>query len=140
MLEDSGDRTIFETGAQREIIEGKGRYDLLPPEALKRLAIHFENGAKKYAARNWEHGLPLTTMLDSCFRHLVRLMNGEKGEDHAAAVMWNIACFMQTAKWIQESKLPANLIKDLPRQLSINLFGEVATNEQNIPIGRVATR
>lgn len=29
-LQDSGERTHFETGAMREIVQGKGRFDLLP--------------------------------------------------------------------------------------------------------------
>jgi len=29
-LKDSGERTVFDSGAQREIVEGKGRCDLLP--------------------------------------------------------------------------------------------------------------
>ena len=36
---------------------GKGRCDLLPPNALLRLARHFENGSKKYGDRNWEKGI-----------------------------------------------------------------------------------
>lgn len=45
---DSGERTQFNTGAVRDMHEGKGRMDLLPMTALIELSKHCENGAKKY--------------------------------------------------------------------------------------------
>ncbi len=43
MIKDDGSRHEFNTGAVRDIQEGKGRCDLLPPLALLRLARHFED-------------------------------------------------------------------------------------------------
>ncbi len=34
-LQDSGDRTVFNTGAQRDMSKGKGRYDLISPIAME---------------------------------------------------------------------------------------------------------
>ena len=65
ILPDSGERIEFETGAVRDTTTGKGRYDLLSPIAIKRLAQHFENGGLKYKDRNWEKGIPLKRFLDS---------------------------------------------------------------------------
>ena len=48
MIQDSGNRREFGTGAVRDMAEGKGRCDLLPACAVLRLAKHFENGCKKY--------------------------------------------------------------------------------------------
>ena len=45
---DSGHRRTFETGAVRDRAKGKGRYDLLPPVAIKRLADLYERGGIKY--------------------------------------------------------------------------------------------
>lgn len=45
---DSGVREEFATGSRRDSRDGKGRYDLIPPIPMKRLARHYENGAKKY--------------------------------------------------------------------------------------------
>ena len=51
-LKDSGERTMFNTGAVRDMHLGKGRYDLLPWEAIHELARHCEEGAIKYGERN----------------------------------------------------------------------------------------
>jgi hypothetical protein len=116
-LQDSGNRTVFETGAVRDRPGGKGRYDLLPPEAIDRLAKHYENGAKKYADRNWEKGLPLANLFDSMLRHAFKLLAGETDEDHAAAVMWNVAGFITTAERIKAGKLPGTLADSWPHKL-----------------------
>lgn len=47
-IKDSGNRKEFNTGAVRDMHEGKGRYDLLPWDAVHELAQHCEEGAKKY--------------------------------------------------------------------------------------------
>jgi len=106
---DSGEQQSFKTGAVRDTQVHKGRYDLLPPCAIERLAKHFENGAVKYQDRNWERGIPLMRYLDSALRHMFKLLDGQTDEDHAAAAMWNIACYIQTEKWIKEGILPKEL-------------------------------
>jgi len=139
---DSGNRREFETGAVRDMGEGKGRCDLLPldvlyPEggasmliylqryqemkdwkilrlafqyfckeelcieyqtALLELAIHFEEGAKKYGENNWQKGLPEWCYLDSAIRHYFKWQRGDKDERHDRAVLWNLACLMWTIK------------------------------------------
>lgn len=93
-LADSGARADYTTGATREPSTGKGRYDLISPIALMRLARHYENGAIKYTDRNWEKGIPISRCIDSAMRHLTQYMAGWNNEDHLAAVMWNIAAIM----------------------------------------------
>ena len=90
-IKDSGERTTFETGAVRDIHQGKGRYDLLPWEAIHELAKHCEEGALKYGERNCEKGIPIHSLIDSAFRHLSCYMQGMKDESHLRAAMWNIA-------------------------------------------------
>ena len=68
-VKDSGARQQFHTGAVRDIQKGKGRYDLITPIALKRLAKHYENGAVKYGDSNWTKGIPLKRITDSAIRH-----------------------------------------------------------------------
>ncbi len=91
ILKDSGNRREFETGAVRDMAEGKGRYDLVPWEAIHELALHCEAGALKYGERNCEKGIPVSSLIDSAFRHLSKYMQGAKDEPHLVAALWNIA-------------------------------------------------
>lgn len=90
-IKDSGNRTQFETGAVRDIHQGKGRYDLLPWDAIHELAIHCEQGALKYGERNCEKGIPIHSLIDSAIRHLSCYLRGMKDEPHLRAALWNIA-------------------------------------------------
>lgn len=87
---DSGERKVFDTGAQRDIESGKPRYDLIPTFALKRLAELYARGAEKYREWNWTEGIPYSRMLSSAERHLQQWKQGDRDEDHLAAVAWNI--------------------------------------------------
>lgn len=107
MLKDSGNRREFETGAVRDMQEGKGRCDLLPACALIRLSKHYEAGAVKYDDRNWEKGIPISVMVDSAMRHLLKYMDGQTDEDHLVAVAWNIL----GAMWMEEKRPD---LQDLP--------------------------
>lgn len=115
-LKDSGERQAFVTGAQRDVQGGKGRYDLLPVLALRRLAVVLEKGAEKYDPRNWEKGMPLSRFMDSGLRHLFKYLEGWNDEDHAAQALWNIACMIQTSEMIERGLLPPEL-DDLPTYL-----------------------
>lgn len=95
MIQDTGDRTLFNTGAVRDMHEGKGRFDLIEPEMLFRLARHYEAGAKKYDERNWEKGIPVHCCVDSAIRHLIKYLQGWTDEDHLAAVVWNVSAIMR---------------------------------------------
>ena len=99
-IADSGDRTEFQTGAVRDMHEGKGRFDLLPMCVLMRLARHYENGSKKYGDRNWEKGIPCHSFADSAMRHLVKYLDGYRDEDHLIAAIWNL-CGLA---WTEEKK------------------------------------
>lgn len=104
----------FDTGAVRGDNEGRGRMDLLPFGALMELSKIFEAGARKYAARNWEKGIPLHNYVDSAMRHLSKMMMGWQDEPHLEQAVWNLICLLQTQLWIQEGLLPESL-NDLPR-------------------------
>lgn len=110
MIKDSGERRSFETGAVRDVVEGKGRCDLLPACALLRLAKHYEEGAKKYTDRNWEKGIPMSVMIDSGMRHLLKYMDGQTDEDHLCAAAWNII----GAMWMEEKKPK---LQDIPSRI-----------------------
>ena len=142
-IKDSGARRNFETGAVRDIAEGKGRCDLLPldtigelwhdsiltnigryvrcgdPACLKNavnlfletvdwsystglieVSKHYEAGAKKYAERNWEKGIPLHCYIDSGVRHYLKYLRCDQDEPHDRAFIWN----MLGALWTQKNK------------------------------------
>lgn len=108
-IKDSGERREFKTGAVRDIQEGKGRYDLLPWEAIHELAIHCEQGAIKYGERNCEKGIPIHSLIDSAIRHLSCYMRGQADEPHLRAAMWNVAFAIYT-----EHKHPE--MQDIPNR------------------------
>jgi hypothetical protein len=60
IVEDSGEREESPSGMVRDVRAQKGRFDLISPIALRRLAHVYEKGADKYAARNcgvgWQAG------------------------------------------------------------------------------------
>lgn len=89
-IKDSGERTQFESGAVRDMHQGKGRMDLLPWEALIEVAKHCEEGAAKYGERNCEKGIPIHSLIDSGMRHLAKYMMGMDDEPHLRAAAWNI--------------------------------------------------
>ena len=87
-------RRQFSTGMERDNREGKGRFDLISPFALLRLARIYEKGSKKYADRNWEKGCDFSVFIDSMFRHLAQYMMGDDDEDHLAQLAWNAFALM----------------------------------------------
>ncbi len=91
---EQGENRVFSTGAQRDTAEGKLRMSLLPQAALKRVMKRYLDGAEKYGENNWMKGMPMSAYYDCAHRHLEAWWSGETGEDHAAAVVWNMLCAM----------------------------------------------
>ena len=88
----SDDKRVFSTGATKNIATGKGRFDLIPTEALIALAKRFEFGVLNGHEENgYRKGIPNNVLFDSALRHLVQAESGCDDEDHLAAAMWNIA-------------------------------------------------
>lgn len=103
----------FSTGSVRDNAEGKGRWDLLPYYPMLRLAVHYENGAKKYGDNNWRKGQPVHEYLNSAMRHLARFIAGENGEDHLSAVAWNVFGAIHTMEEVAKGNLPYELVENL---------------------------
>lgn len=138
-LLDSGNRTSYNTGAVRDIQDGKGRCDLLPLgvigeklesstlmlinkyvwggnidniwdaiigcigcteksliDAVLDVAIHYEEGAKKYGERNWEKGIPAHSYIDSGVRHYLKYLRKDNDENHKRAFIWNMLGLIYT--------------------------------------------
>jgi hypothetical protein len=77
----------------------------------------FEEGAKKYAARNFEQGIPLSRFIDSALRHMFKHLEGCRDEPHMAQAAWNVLAYIHTATMIERGMLPEDL-NDLPNHMS----------------------
>ena len=95
VIKDSGERRAFESGAVRDMSEGKGRMDLLPWSAIMEVAKHCENGAKKYGEHNVDKGIPTHSLCDSAARHLAKYLEGWDDEPHLLAAAWNLLWAIQ---------------------------------------------
>lgn len=113
---DSGKRVKYSTGMNRDLEEGKPRYDLIIPigikdHMLKRWAELMDRGQQKYGYRNWELARTedeLIRFKSSAFRHFIQWFNDEDvEEDHAAAVFFNI----QAAEYVKH-KLKSGINED----------------------------
>jgi hypothetical protein len=116
MVKDSGTRETYASGAMRDNRTGKGRFDLISPIFLRRLAIRLEEGALKYSPRNWEKGMSASRYLDAVMRHTSQILDGETDEDHAAAVAFNIMAYIHTVHKVEVGELPRSLF-DLPSKM-----------------------
>lgn len=109
---------FYPTGARRLPEDGRGRFDLLPPLALMRLARRYELGAAKYGERNWENGIPASRCISAALRHLMQYMAGETDEDHLAAVAWNVLAVMEYEEQLAGVVgMRRNYILNLPRHM-----------------------
>lgn len=114
-IKDSGERTTFSTGAVRDMHAGKGDMASVPWEAILRLSIHYENGAKKYERWNFRKGIPVSSFIDSACRHLAKYQCGCDDEDHLAAAAFNVLGAM-----LMENTMPD--MQDLPMRKGKNTF------------------
>jgi len=91
---DSGKREEFSTGMVRDTQDDKPRYDLIDRAFLRRWAELMARGAKKYGENNWRKASTveeLNRFRASAVRHLFQYLEGDRAEDHAAAVAFNLA-------------------------------------------------
>ena len=176
---DSGNRRQFESGAVRDIQEGKGRCDLLPLDVVAdiyeefysddepsvcevmtgisefqatgeirylyyaldnfdrfeawsnmflQVAIHFEEGAKKYGENNWQKGIPVHCYIDSAVRHYLKFLRGDKDEPHDRAFCWNILCAIWTCK--HKPELNEYAVKDEKDDGQTTIDGVIAERKR----------
>jgi hypothetical protein len=106
---DSGNHTSFVTGSVRSDDTDKPRYELIPVEALERLAMLYTRGAKVYGPNNWSRGQPFRRVFGSLLRHAFAWAKGERDEDHLAAVAWNAFALMYFEEALKKDALPDSL-------------------------------
>jgi len=91
---DSGKRLKFKGGMLRDTGEEKINYLLVyDGPMLHRWADHLTKGTKKYSKRNWMKAggeEEYERFVESAARHFYQWVIGEKTEDHAAAIFFNI--------------------------------------------------
>jgi hypothetical protein len=94
LVNDSGERTSFESGMVRDTASGKTDYTLIVDgPMLERWAVHLTKRAAKYAKRNWMQAngpAELERFMESAMRHFLQWFRGETDEDHASAVFFNV--------------------------------------------------
>lgn len=115
MIADSGTRRKFDTGAQRDMAEGKGDMASIPWESMLRLSKHYEAGARKYDRWNFRKGIPVSSFIDSACRHLAKYQCGCDDEDHLSAAAFNLLGAM-----LMENTMPEMV--DLPARTGKNTF------------------
>jgi hypothetical protein len=101
-------KDIFPSGAARSAAEGRGRFDLIPYEAMLSLAKRYEMGAKIFGENNWLKGQPLSRLLSSMRRHAHQI-NYDFGEDHVGAVLWNAAAFVTMVARVEAGLVPREI-------------------------------
>jgi hypothetical protein len=101
VTKDSGARAQLANGMERDSEDDKADYTLVFDGPLfERWVALLGRGAKKYKPRNWCLALASTDkaerertksrFLRSAFRHFMQWVRGERDEDHAAAVLFNM--------------------------------------------------
>lgn len=70
--------------------------------AMLELAIHFEEGGKKYGNNNWQKGISTHCYIDSTLRHYFKWLRGDTDEPHHRAVLWNLVCCIWTIENMPE--------------------------------------
>ena len=80
-----------------EVLARKEPFDSFSGMFLE-VAIHFEEGCKKYGDNNWQKGIPVRCYIDSAVRHYLKWLRGDEDEPHDRAFCWNILCAIWTCK------------------------------------------
>lgn len=115
-LKNGGKRQKYKSGMIRDMRIGKGRFDLISPFGLLRLARIYEKGAEKYEARNWEKGAPFSTFIESALRHIVQYMMGMDDEDHLGQAAWNVFSIMHLEETHPELDNMPHYLKEVVKE------------------------
>ena len=84
----NGDVHTNERGGMQSALEG--RYDLIPGEALTRLAKVVAAGAKKYAPNNWR-AIAYKDHISHAVMHLAAMLSDDQSDDHLGHALCRLA-------------------------------------------------
>lgn len=94
VVKDSGERIEYPSGMHRDVQDGKTDFLLVRDGPMfRRWAEHLTKGATKYGRRNWQLASSeeeYERFRTSAARHFEQWLAGDRDEDHAAAVMFNV--------------------------------------------------
>lgn len=112
----------YETGAKRGSKDGLGRYDLILagfPHALSRFAVHMEKNAHTHGDHNWRKGLPVSNLVSSGIRHLIKYITGDRSEDHLAALCFFALALLETDYMLEHNMIPKSFGINVPNQTPV---------------------
>jgi hypothetical protein len=142
-VKDSGAKAEYGDGMHRDSTEGKPKFRLMWPKGVPydeqlmvRVARLYEAGGRKYGDRNWEKSSTEESLAhheEALERHFHKFLNEVyDGEDHAAAIVWNINAVLLTRrnialekKRVEEAKAPAPQLNQDWGQTPVAKEGEV---------------
>lgn len=113
VTKDSGARAEHSDGVVRDTQAGKIKFPLLFPrdvpmkdQLFVRVAELYTRGGEKYGDRNWENSRAEDTLdhhREALWRHFLNFFfEVDDGEDHAAAIVWNINAVELTRRNLRE--------------------------------------
>jgi hypothetical protein len=91
----------LESGMVRSDDTGKPDYTLIDLELLERWAVHMTAAAGAKGRNNWRRAhtrADLDRFLASAWRHFLAFQRGDDDEDHAAALLFNVAGALHVRK------------------------------------------
>ena len=106
-------KEVFKTGARRSDAQGRGHYEDFSPMAMRRVAELLERGAVKYGSLNYARGMSMKRTMQSLLRHAYQYLEGDRTEDHLAAVIFNAMVLIHTEEGIARRLIPS-IMDDLP--------------------------
>lgn len=159
---DSGEHAEFSSGMHRDTDKGKPRFDLcfiscLPYEEQPeyRYAMLRARGAEKYCESindiNCEKACSeeeLARFRSSAARHFSQWMSGNRDEDHASAVRFNVE-MAEMVEWKianracggaegdQMEVVPNDVLFDLPKPMEVRCIGQASTYSESFTVGGV---
>ena len=101
-MQAEADLVHYGNGATRSADALNVRYDLIPPLALRRLAQRYALGAKTHGDHNWKLGMSRDVIYNHLVRHLMLYWEGDRSDDHLAAVAWGCCALMWYDDFTQE--------------------------------------
>jgi hypothetical protein len=106
------DLTKFATGAVRGHDPAIPRYELVPLEGLRRVALTASEGAAKYGVGNWLKGIPTSNLVQHALNHFFAWIAGDRSEDHLAHGVWGVMAVMHNERYRPDMNDVQLLIQD----------------------------